>query len=196
MAHTRTTLAGLAVLALSITAATAEDAPDWTPQDFAALNATMVASAETNEQSVYALTVTEAGFAEEIATGVIGYLDSIDAPFNFTDAPDSVKIAWIRLEFLRDQTTPAGFADHIEGEAVYRSQQGGYLVDCATRELAQHGLTRFARNDTEGRAVYSWPADFNVPVDNFDFTAPEEGRHTAGLLAAVCDGTFLYQPAE
>ncbi|NHK26883.1 hypothetical protein FF098_003045 [Parvularcula flava] len=196
MTHTRTALAGLAASILATTGAAAEDAADWTPQDFAALEAIMTASADDSEQSVYALTVSEAGFAEEIATGVIGYLDSVDEPFNFTEAPDSVKIAWIRLEFLRDQTTPAGFADDIDGEAVYRSQQGGYLVDCATRELAQHGLTRFARNDTEGRAVYSWPGDFNVPVDTFDFATPEEGSHTAGLLAAVCDSTFVYLPAD
>ena len=180
-------------LAALTTPVFAQNLSNWTPTSYAEFEVTILASADREKHSIYALTIGPKKFHDEVKEGYVEYLKFTRTPFNLDGAPGNVKEAFVRQEFFRDQTTNIGSAmDGTKAETTYRSVQKAFVVNCTTRAIANNGFTRFENNVTEGRAQYF--AEGTTEYSKLDLAVPGKQSVGAGLVQAVCDGQYIYTP--
>lgn len=180
---------------LSVTAAgAAQDDIDWFPRDYAALNAVLEASAMGEDQPVFAITVDPDAFEETIDEGYAAFLAFVRRAI-IPGASDSAREAFARIEYFRDQTMILPHqGDEEKRTASYRSEQVAYVVDCKARTVAKNGWTRFARNNTDGRAIHFEQGA--AKAAELEADRPQAGTLEDSVLRAVCEDEFLYSPPQ
>lgn len=189
------TLSAAAAIVFMNSAALAGEDLNWTPETYAEFEATILASADAEEQPIVGVTIGPKAFAEEVADGRVVYLTFMRTPFNIDGAPENVKEAFVREEYVRNQTVMTG--SEIEGtrtEAPYRSLQKSWVVNCDTRESALNGYSYFEGNEVSGRAQHF--VEGTLKYSDMNMSANKDGSVGASLVKAVCDGTYIYTPKD
>lgn len=170
------------------TSASAQSADSWTQSNYSDLEAKVVASSEASGQPVVGLTIMPETFKQDIGTGYVSYAALIRSPFNIDGAPKGTKEIFLRSEFFREQSAPQ------DGGHNFRSIQTAFVADCANREIAMNGFTRFERNETEGSAVYF--VEGTTSFSEMRMASPSAGTVLEAVMLAVCDGQFMYSPSS